>query len=380
MKKLTNLQHEAHKLRLTPEEKATMRAHIFGAPSPMHVTRSPYVFVSFSSYWSRSFAAVMLFVLVGAGTASAAQGALPGDLLYPVKISINESVEVALASGPGKKAEVQARLAERRVEEAETLASEGRLDEQKAQLIAEKIEKHTAEATALAEADEGDDAAASVKIKETLAASLTAHGEVLAKIGSGSKDGPTKEQSGSLAARVVARAQTGDSRSGNARSGVAIAPTAKVAGQEQATTQTMTLSVASDTGGPTEPSAQMVASLQEKASQTLSETKKLFEDTKDKLDATTTAQISDKFSAAAEAMSKGSLLVTSAPGEAAAHFTEALRISMRLQALLRAERKFDNGIIRGLLFNVQIEQSNSGPGGGAFEVETEHGSEGESSR
>jgi hypothetical protein len=357
-----------------------MRAHIFGASSPMEVTRSPYVFLSVSSYWSRSFAAVMLFVLVGAGTASAAQGALPGDFLYPVKISINESVEVALASGPGHKAEVQARLAERRVEEAETLASEGRLDEQKAQLIAEKIEKHAAEATALAEADEGDDAAASVKIKETLAASLTAHGEVLAKIGSGSKDGPTKEQSGSLAARVVARAQTGNSGSGNARSGVAVAPAAKVAGQEQATTQTMTLSVTSDTSGPTEPSAQMVASLQEKASKTLSETKKLFEDTKDKLDATTTAQISDKFSAAAESMSKGSMLVTTAPGEAAAYFTEALRISMRLQALLRAERKFDNGIIRGLLFNVQIEQSHSGPGGGAFEVEAEHGSEGESSR
>jgi len=44
--------------------------------------------------------------------------------LYPIKISVTEPIEVALASGDSAKAEVQVALASRRVEEAQTLASE----------------------------------------------------------------------------------------------------------------------------------------------------------------------------------------------------------------------------------------------------------------
>ena len=129
-----------------------MRARIFGTPSPVVVKRSPYVFMSY--HLRMTMAGLALFIIAGTGTVSAAQGALPGDLLYPIKVSVNEKMEVALAPTPAAKAEVQAKLAERRVEEAQTLASQGRLDKKTAETLTVDFDEHAAQAVALAEPDE----------------------------------------------------------------------------------------------------------------------------------------------------------------------------------------------------------------------------------
>ena len=145
---LNNLKHEADKIRLTSLEKSAMRARIFE-------TRSPYVFMSY--HMRMALAGLVLFVFAGTGTVSAAQGALPGDLLYPVKVSVNEKVEVALAPTPAAKAEVQVRLAERRVDEARELSVRGRLDEKPAKILTDDFDKHSAQALALVEPDEQDE-------------------------------------------------------------------------------------------------------------------------------------------------------------------------------------------------------------------------------
>lgn len=72
-----------------------------------------------------AFAAVLL---VGGGISYAAEGTLPGDALYAVKVRVNENVRAAVAISNEAQARWQARIAERRVEEAEHLAAEGRLD------------------------------------------------------------------------------------------------------------------------------------------------------------------------------------------------------------------------------------------------------------
>ena len=153
-----------------------MRARIFGAlkgqslESPELRTvlnrRSPYVFMSY--HMRMSLAGLLLFVLAGTSTVSAAQGALPGDLLYPVKVSINEKVEVALAPTPAAKAQVQVRLAERRVDEARELSVRGRLDEKTAKILTDDFDEHSAQALALVEPDEQEAASAPAQAVTTM--------------------------------------------------------------------------------------------------------------------------------------------------------------------------------------------------------------------
>ena len=160
MKKfLNNLKQEAQHIRMSDAERSAMRTRIFegqSLKSPELRTvlgrRSPYVFMSY--HLRMTMAGLLLFVIAGTGTVSAAAaGALPGDLLYPIKVSVNEKVEVALAPTPAAKSEVQVRLAERRVDEARELSVRGRLDKKTAKALSDNFDEHAAQAVALAEPD-----------------------------------------------------------------------------------------------------------------------------------------------------------------------------------------------------------------------------------
>lgn len=137
---------KAKKLSLTPEEKAAGRLSIknfmesrpspsaSAAPSPV---QSPYFnnLTTFFGFLSASvrkkalvpIAAVLIFTLA-VGTTFAAGDALPGDALYPVKINVNEKIEVFLAVDAKAKAKVAANHAITRLAEAEKLAERGRLN------------------------------------------------------------------------------------------------------------------------------------------------------------------------------------------------------------------------------------------------------------
>jgi hypothetical protein len=71
--------------------------------------------------------ALLLLITSGGGAAYAAEGSLPGDLLYPVKVDVTEPVVTALT--PRGKAQITWRLAiaRRRLAEAHALAVAGRL-------------------------------------------------------------------------------------------------------------------------------------------------------------------------------------------------------------------------------------------------------------
>lgn len=99
----------------------------------------------------------LLIVAMGgssAGAASLAENALPGDLLYPIKVNVNEEVRAALAKTPEKKADVALARAERRIEELNTLAARGELSEEIKTEIDHRIDEHVHDAeveTVLAE-------------------------------------------------------------------------------------------------------------------------------------------------------------------------------------------------------------------------------------
>lgn len=170
----TELTEYAKSVRLTDAEKRSMRAALQEKMhlEPLRGTQSPW------SSWvvmSRFAVPSIAVLLICAGTAYAAEGALPGDLLYPIKTNINEPVEVALAVTPQAKAEVEVRLAERRVAEAQTLALRGTLDATTTQELQDNFDTHAAEAIVLAHVSEESGAKmhAAVSASTTLRTAMT---------------------------------------------------------------------------------------------------------------------------------------------------------------------------------------------------------------
>ncbi len=94
-------------------------------------------------------AVVLLFAfLFTSSIAYASQDSLPGDILYPVKIHVHEKIESVLATKTEDKARVAVKHAVNRVKEAETLASEGKIDKENRASIDAAIEKDSSKAEA----------------------------------------------------------------------------------------------------------------------------------------------------------------------------------------------------------------------------------------
>jgi hypothetical protein len=125
------------RISLRPFERNSMREEL-RLYMTEHPARAPFITrvvntfslsrFQFSSFHLRPVAmALMLVLCVGVGTSYAAEGALPGNLLYPVKIHVNESVRGALAVGSEAKAQWNIARTARRLAEAETLAQQNNL-------------------------------------------------------------------------------------------------------------------------------------------------------------------------------------------------------------------------------------------------------------
>ncbi len=68
---------------------------------------------------------VLLFGTIGSGVALAAQSSLPGDLLYPVKITL-ENVPLTVVADPLQRQQILLKNSQRRLQESETLLLLGR--------------------------------------------------------------------------------------------------------------------------------------------------------------------------------------------------------------------------------------------------------------
>jgi len=100
----------------------------------MKPVRTPQVVASttWDLAWFLSARPVAAFLVLAlfassAGVSYAAQNTLPGDLLYPIKTRVNEPLSGALSVSASAKAAWAMSVAGKRVEEAATLAAEGRL-------------------------------------------------------------------------------------------------------------------------------------------------------------------------------------------------------------------------------------------------------------
>lgn len=372
---LNNLKNEVSNLRLTPAEKTAMKARIFGIPS-VSPAPSQYFAYSFQFLHAKVLVplSVVLVVFISGTTAAAAQGSLPGDILYPVKVSINEQVEVAFASTPVAKAQVQAKLAVRRVEEAEVLASQGELTATTSAQLAADFEVHAQAAEDLTEGVSAQDPDTGASLKADLGSSLAAHSAILATLGQDSAeagDSSDKDQK-SLATRVLARADTGRTIAA-AKVIASIAPAAQTkllvgfSAKMGASAATTTQDEASTSEQEREPvpadSAQEKASLwlKDRAQSALIGARKDFDDIHDDVDAATAAQVEAKFAQIDRLMVEGAQALEAHDyAQARAAFAEALGSSIKLSTLLVAQEKIQKNIITPVLKDRLIMNTDNG--------------------
>ena len=193
-------------VRLTANEKRAMRAVIVRRTGVlMHSTRGSLFDLSVRS---RVLAAgsVISALLIGSTVSYAAEGALPGDILYPIKVSINEPVRIALAQTSYTKAVVEVDLVDRRLQEAEQLAVEGRLTTETKISLEAGMNEHVGNVESyMASIKAEGEVADSSQIISDMEATLSAHGQVLSAIAQQAPENDERENVVQLAAAVSAR-------------------------------------------------------------------------------------------------------------------------------------------------------------------------------
>lgn len=140
---------------------------------------------------SITLAILLILTLSSGGIAYAAERALPGDTLYPIKVAVVEPVRVALAASPEASAALQMTFAERRVDEAATLASEGRLGTMTEAALAENFTKNATGAAVTVAHERAQDPTAADVLTVNFAARLAAYEDVLAAVDKHSGDSDT---------------------------------------------------------------------------------------------------------------------------------------------------------------------------------------------
>src|SRR5262245_19259786 len=101
MKFLDKIQFLKSRVRLDIHTKADIRArlsHIIEEGAAVrdrelvrHISQRSFIHQLFYTPMP-VFAVIAIIALLGGGTSFAAQGALPGDTLYPIKVNVNEKI------------------------------------------------------------------------------------------------------------------------------------------------------------------------------------------------------------------------------------------------------------------------------------------------
>jgi hypothetical protein len=172
---------------LSHEERERMRRtlHAYMEMKPLRAPASP-VPLTFGWFFSmRPIAAVLVLGLFisSAGISYAAEGALPGDLLYGIKTHVNEPVAGALAISASAKTAWAMSVAGERIKEAATLAAQGRLSTTTQQDLQTSFQEHAQIATQNIGQQASSSPEASAEIAVRFGAQLSEYENVLIQIG-----------------------------------------------------------------------------------------------------------------------------------------------------------------------------------------------------
>jgi len=138
--------NSASEVKLTQQEKENIRSAVFSRiksdSQSRESLRSDYSwFIFLSRHTTAAFVLIIMFV--GGGTSAIAQKSLPGEVLYGVKTSLNENISGWFVKSIKGEAEWELELAERRLLEADLLAEENKLTQERKIVLKKKFEEHT---------------------------------------------------------------------------------------------------------------------------------------------------------------------------------------------------------------------------------------------
>ncbi len=163
---------------------------------------------------------IIIALLAGSGVSFAAEKTLPGDVLYPVKVNINEEVRGWLSVSSQGKAQWEATRAERRLEEAEKLTLEGKIDPQTNAKLqadfavhAEAVQKHVSEIKSQ------KDFTTAAEVSSEFETSLRAHQGILVQIGEESQE--NKEEVKEIVTQIEAATRSTTEARTQAEAGIA---------------------------------------------------------------------------------------------------------------------------------------------------------------
>lgn len=213
---------QAKKINLSPEERSSIEKSVlnFMKENPVRPDthqRLVYQNNAYASFWSNMFQTklnyvssmailLLISILVSGGAALGAEKSLPGDMLYPVKVSVNEQVQGWFKVSEEAKADWEVQRAQRRLEEAEQLAADGSLDAEARAQIEANFESHAErvrERIAKFESKENFNGAA--EVSSNFETSLNAHQKILAKLSETETDAKVKGEINPIAVKVRSR-------------------------------------------------------------------------------------------------------------------------------------------------------------------------------
>jgi len=106
------------------------KAGTLPAPADIRAVK-PNLWTSLLRKLNPAYIAAPVLVILGAGVVYAAEGSLPGDLLYGLKTNVIERVQTSLAFSAEDKANLNAQFAVKRLVEAEAVSKKHNLDPSK---------------------------------------------------------------------------------------------------------------------------------------------------------------------------------------------------------------------------------------------------------
>jgi tetratricopeptide (TPR) repeat protein len=187
----TQFKEAAQAIVLSKREKDRMREHLISYMEykPIRNTQTASEASYFSMFpffrvhhYTGALLIAFLVTTSSFGVTFAADDALPGDLLYNVKVNINEEIKSVLQNSPESRIAWNKERAERRLLEASQLAAEGRLDEKNKEKVSKLFAEHTEEMIQEVRAVEVQDPALAAEASGEFEESLDTHEAVLARL------------------------------------------------------------------------------------------------------------------------------------------------------------------------------------------------------